>query len=75
MTDDISSKDRREIESTMNQKVLESAKYPEIVFESTKASVNKLGEGRYQVNVISGNLSLHGVTRSRSRGRAGGAHW
>ncbi len=34
VTDDISSKDRREMESTMNEKVLESAKYPTITFES-----------------------------------------
>jgi polyisoprenoid-binding protein YceI len=60
--DDIKSKDRREMESTMNESVLESAKYPEIVFTSTNVSFNKLNEGRYQVNV-SGNLSLHGVTR------------
>ena len=46
----------------MNQKVLESSKYPAIVFESTAASAEQLGEGRYQVS-INGNLSLHGVTR------------
>jgi len=61
--DDIKSSDRREIESTMNQNVLESEKYPEIVFESTSVSSNPVGEGRYQVNV-NGNLSLHGITRS-----------
>jgi len=60
--DDIKSKDRREMESTMNESVLESAKYPEIVFTSTNISSNKLSEGRFQVNVA-GNLSLHGVTR------------
>jgi polyisoprenoid-binding protein YceI len=62
LIDDIKSKDRREMESTMNQSVLESAKYPEIVFASTSVSSNTLGEGRYQVNV-SGDLCLHGVTR------------
>ena len=61
--DDIKSKDRREMESTMNQNVLESAKYPTIVFESTAVSANQIGEGRYQVKV-NGNLSLHGVTKS-----------
>jgi polyisoprenoid-binding protein YceI len=60
--DDIKSKDRREMESTMNESVLESAKHPEIVFASTSVSCNKLSEGRYQANV-SGSLSLHGVTR------------
>jgi polyisoprenoid-binding protein YceI len=33
--DNISEKDRREIENTMNQRVLETQKYPDIVFEST----------------------------------------
>lgn len=61
--DDIKSKDRREMESTMNQDVLESAKYPTIVFESTASSVNQIGDGRYQVKV-NGNLSLHGVTKN-----------
>jgi polyisoprenoid-binding protein YceI len=60
--DDIKSKDRQEMEGTMNQRVLESDKYPEIVFTGTSVSSNKLSEGRYQLNV-SGNLSLHGVTR------------
>jgi polyisoprenoid-binding protein YceI len=62
VTNDISSKDRTEIESMMNQKVLESLKYPTIVFESAEGSANQLGEGRYRI-VMSGNLSLHGVTR------------
>lgn len=63
VTDDISGKDRREIESTMNQKVLESSQYPAIVFESTGASADQLGEGRYKI-ALNGSLSLHGVTRS-----------
>ena len=62
VTDDIKSKDRREIESTMNQKVLESSKYPSIVYESAETLAEPLGEGRYRA-VIHGNLSLHGVTR------------
>jgi polyisoprenoid-binding protein YceI len=60
--DDIKNKDRQEMERTMNQSVLESAKYPEIVFASTNISSNQLGEGRYQANV-NGNLTLRGVTR------------
>lgn len=61
VTDDIKSKDRAEMESTMNQKVLESAKYPSISFEGTAAAVKQLSEGRYQVN-LNGTLSLHGTT-------------
>jgi len=51
------------MERTMNQEVMESAKYPAIIFEGTAISANQIGEGRYQVKV-NGNLSLHGVTRS-----------
>ncbi|MFZ0739555.1 MAG: hypothetical protein WBL70_12940, partial [Candidatus Acidiferrales bacterium] len=35
VTDDISQKDRTEIESGMKQDVLETSSYPEIVFESS----------------------------------------
>lgn len=62
VTDDIKSKDRKEMESTMNEKVLETAKYPTITFQSDGANVAKLGEGRFQAK-LNGNLSLHGVTR------------
>jgi polyisoprenoid-binding protein YceI len=61
VTDDIKNKDRKEIESTMNQKVLESEKYPAITFESAATSANKLSEGRFQVS-LNGTLSLHGMT-------------
>jgi len=60
--DDIKSKDRREIESTMKQDVLEVSKYPQIEFVSAGVTSDTLGEGRYQMT-INGNLSLHGVTR------------
>jgi polyisoprenoid-binding protein YceI len=63
VTDEIKSKDRREMESTVNQTVLESSKYPAIVYESTGTSAERLGEGRYKV-AVKGSLSLRGVTRS-----------
>jgi len=63
VTDDIKSKDRKEMESTMNQTVLETSKYPAIVYESTGTSAaDTLGEGRYKVT-LAGNLALRGVTR------------
>ena len=46
----------------MNQRVLETAKYPEIAFSTTSVSTSQLGEGRYQAN-LNGNLTLHGITR------------
>lgn len=60
--DDIKSKDRQEMESTMNQSVLETAKYPEIEFATTSIAATQLGEGRYQAS-LNGTLALHGVTR------------
>ncbi len=60
--DDIKSSDRREIEATMNQRVLETTKYPEVTFSSSGVTASQLGEGRYQVN-LNGSLTLHGQSR------------
>jgi len=55
---DMSEKDRREIQRAMREEVLEVDRYPEIVFESTAVTANP--NGRVE---IEGNLTLHGVTR------------
>jgi len=55
---DVSEKDRREMQRVMLEEVLEVATYPEIVFES--AVVSKNSNGRLD---IEGSLTLHGVTR------------
>ena len=65
VTDDVSQKDRADIENRMNQDVLETSIYPEIVFESRQVVLSKLGDDRYVANVT-GNLSLHGITRSET---------
>jgi len=65
VTDDVSQKDRADIENKMRQEVLETSRYPEISFESSTVMPNKLGENSYTVNV-SGNLTLHGVTRNET---------
>ncbi|MFY9732372.1 MAG: YceI family protein [Candidatus Acidiferrales bacterium] len=62
ITDDVSQKDRAEIEKKMNQDVLETSGYPEIVFESSQVVLNTSGDDRYAANVT-GNLILHGITR------------
>jgi polyisoprenoid-binding protein YceI len=59
--DDLSDKDRREIERLMNEQVLEVAKYPEIIYEAPVISITKLGDSLYSA-VLDGNLTLHGVT-------------
>jgi polyisoprenoid-binding protein YceI len=63
LTDSVSDKDRREIEHTLQQEVLESARYPEITYAcpAPKASVAGSG-GQFEVT-LNGDLTLHGVTR------------
>lgn len=64
LTSKASEKDRLEIERAMRDDVLETARYPEIVFMSTSVAVKQLAEGKYQAQ-INGSLSLHGVTRTQ----------
>jgi polyisoprenoid-binding protein YceI len=65
VTDNVSDKDRREMERAMNDSVLEVARYPEICFDSSKVSSSNGGNGQYSVNLV-GNLSMHGVTNSQT---------
>jgi polyisoprenoid-binding protein YceI len=63
VTDDIGNKDREEIERRMQNEVLETESFPEIVYECSRASsVQRLSEGLYLVS-LDGDLALHGVTR------------
>lgn len=61
--DEIKEKDRREIEQTMFNEVLEADHYPEIVFQSTQITATRIVEGRYKARII-GDLTLHGVPRN-----------
>ena len=61
LTDTVSAKDRDEIERRMRQEVLETALFPEIVFQSTEITSTKIADGWYSLR-IAGKLSLHGVT-------------
>jgi len=61
--DDISDRDRREMERLMNEEVLESAKFPDIVFESAQISVSTMGDALYSAQ-LNGELTLHGVKRN-----------
>src|SRR5277367_6079295 len=62
--DDMSDKDRREIDRLMNQEVLETAKFPEILYDASSISVTKMSDMLYAAT-LNGNLTLHGVTRSQ----------
>jgi polyisoprenoid-binding protein YceI len=61
VADNISDKDRREIESQMRDQVLETSKYSEIVYTTTQVSPQD-GSGPNDV-ILAGRLSLHGVIR------------
>ena len=62
---DISDKDLREIERLMNQEVLETTKFPEIVYEATGISVSKMTDMLCSAT-LNGKLTLHGVTRNQT---------
>jgi polyisoprenoid-binding protein YceI len=51
-------KHQAEIQQTMQEKVLESAKYPEITFRSS--GVEKVSDGNWTIH---GDLTLHGATK------------
>lgn len=63
VTDDISAKDRQEIERRMHDEVLEADGFPEIVYQCDRvASLQKISESQYAVT-LKGELALHGVTQ------------
>ncbi len=61
--DDVKEKDKQEMEQTMHDKVLETARFPEITFQSTSVTVTRIIPGRWKAKII-GDLTLHGETRS-----------
>lgn len=60
--DDISDKDRKEITRLMHEEVLETDRFPEIVYECSRVSASGNG-GRYWI-ALNGELTLHGTTRA-----------
>jgi polyisoprenoid-binding protein YceI len=62
--DDISTKDRREIERVMHREVLETEKFPEIRYEADGIALTKMSDMLYSAS-LNGDLTLHGVTRSQ----------
>jgi polyisoprenoid-binding protein YceI len=65
--DDIGDKDLREMERLMNQEVLETAKFPEIIYEAPSISITKMADMLCSAT-LNGNLTMHGVTRSQPIG-------
>ena len=65
VADDIREKDRMEINRTMQEEVLESDSFSEIVYESSRVSANKIADGQYFAT-LAGELELHGVKRNQA---------
>ena len=63
VTDDVSDKDRREMQRQMYEEVLETDRYPEILYECSSVSANGSSDGRYWAT-LNGELTLHGVTHA-----------
>lgn len=63
VTDKVSDSDRQKIETTMRNETIETGKYPEITFHSTKIEATKKSDGVYQSRIW-GDLTLHGVTHN-----------
>ena len=61
---DVSDKDRREMQRAMNEEVLEIGKFPEISYECSRIAGSMTGEGQ-STFVLDGELTLHGVTRNQ----------
>jgi polyisoprenoid-binding protein YceI len=65
VTDDISSKDRQEIQRRMQDEVLETGGCEEISYECDRvSSIQKISDGQYAA-ALNGELSLHGVTQTQ----------
>lgn len=62
--DDVSDRDRREMERIMNGEVLEVDKYPEIRYEASAIAVTRLGDAMFSA-MLNGELHLHGLTRTQ----------
>jgi polyisoprenoid-binding protein YceI len=64
VTDDIREKDRTDINRAMHDEVLESDSFPDIIYECSRMTASKIGEGQYWGN-LNGELTLHGVKRNQ----------
>jgi len=63
--DELKRDDREKLERVMYEDVLDTAHFPDAVFESQQVSVQKIASALLQVSVT-GSLTLRGVTRNHS---------
>jgi polyisoprenoid-binding protein YceI len=65
VTNDVSEKDRGEINRKMHDEVLESEGYSEIVYECSSMTASQTGRGQYWV-ALNGELTLRGIKRNQA---------
>jgi polyisoprenoid-binding protein YceI len=62
--DDVSDKDRRDIERMMNEQVLEPSKYPEITYDAPAITMTRIDAALFSAT-LSGTLAFHGVSHNQ----------
>jgi polyisoprenoid-binding protein YceI len=62
--DELKESDRQEIHRVMKIELLETDRFPEIVYESSEVRLEKQKEDLYRASVV-GKLNLHGVTSNQ----------
>ena len=65
LADDMSESDRQDIERNMNRDVLETDRFPEILFATNRVDVLDRNQDTQSV-ILEGSLTLHGQTRAES---------
>lgn len=65
VSNDVNTKDRQQIDSTMKEDVLESSRFPTIRYAGAGTQAVKIADGLYRIT-LAGKLSLHGVERELS---------
>lgn len=67
LTDDVSSRDKDEIERIMREQVLAVSQFPTISYDSPASvtSARKNGDGQFEI-ALGGNLQLHGTTHRQA---------
>ena len=63
--DELRDDDRRELHRVMNQEVLESAKFPDICFQSLEVTSVRTKAEQFRVHIL-GDLTVHGVTNKQT---------
>jgi polyisoprenoid-binding protein YceI len=64
LVDDVSERDREEIEWNMHRDVLETDRYPEILFVTDRVEILDRNQSPTLMN-LDGNITLHGQTRAQ----------